>query len=261
MRTALLVFLSFLPLHAQWRVMPLPSSIETRAGALRIGPDFSVAITGYSEPRLLRAADRLTRRVGSLTGMTLAGSAGHAALTVRVQSASKPVQGIEEDESYRLTVGSAGAEIAAPNPLGAMHGLETFYQLITNGDDGWAAPGVAIDDHPRFAWRGLHIDVSRHFMPLDVIRRNLDGMAAVKLNVFHWHLSDDQGFRMESKLYPKLQGMGSDGLFYTQDEVRGIVEYARDRGIRVVPEFDIPGHATSWLVGYPELAAAPGRFS
>jgi len=260
MRTPILIFLSFLPLQGQWRAMPMPASIEPRDGTLRIGPDFSVAVTGYSEPRLLRAADRLTRRVGSLTGMTLAASLGNAKLTVRVQAASKAVQALDEDESYRLTVGIAGAEIAAPNPLGAMHGLETFYQLIANGDDGWAAPGVAIDDRPRFAWRGLHIDVSRHFIPLDVIRRNLDGMAAAKLNVFHWHLSDDQGFRMESKLYPKLQGMGSDGLFYTQDEVRGIVEYARDRGIRVVPEFDIPGHATSWLVGYPELAAAPGPF-
>ena len=102
--------------------------------------------------------------------------------------------------------------------------------------------------------------MARHFIPLDVIRRNLDGMAAVKLNVFHWHLSDDQGFRVESKRFPKLQGLGSDGLYYTQDEVRGIIEYARDRGIRVVPEFDIPGHATSWLVGYPELAASPGPF-
>jgi hexosaminidase len=262
MRTTLLIFLSFLPLQAQVqtiaRVMPMPASIVARDGALRIGPDFSVAVTGYSEPRLQRAADRLTRRVAALTGMTL--RTGRVSLSVRVQAAGKPVQALDEDESYQLTVGIAGAEIAAPNPLGAMHGLETFYQLIANGDDGWAVPGVAIDDRPRFAWRGLHIDVSRHFIPLDVIRRNLDGMAAVKLNVFHWHLSDDQGFRMESKLYPKLQGMGSDGLFYTQDEVRGIVEYARDRGIRVVPEFDIPGHATSWLVGYPELAAAPGPF-
>jgi hexosaminidase len=121
-------------------------------------------------------------------------------------------------------------------------------------------PTVTIDDHPRFPWRGLHIDVSRHFIPLDVIRRNLDSMAAVKLNVFHWHLSDDQGFRIESKRFPKLQEMGSDGLYYTQDEVREIIQYARDRGIRVVPEFDIPGHATSWLVGYPELAATPGPF-
>jgi hexosaminidase len=263
MRTAILVLLSVLPVQAQWRLMPVPSSIQSRDGALRIGPDFSVLVDGYTEPRLQRAVERLYSRVSGLTGIRLSANrplAGRVAVNVRVQAAGKPVQGLEEDESYRLTVSPQGAEIAAPNPLGAMHGLETFYQLIANTDEGWAAPAVAIEDHPRFAWRGLHIDVSRHFIPPDVIRRNLDGMAAVKLNVFHWHLSDDQGFRMESKLYPKLQEMGSDSLYYTQAQVHEIVEYARDRGIRVVPEFDIPGHATSWLVGYPELAAAPGPF-
>jgi hexosaminidase len=97
-------------------------------------------------------------------------------------------------------------------------------------------------------------------MPIPVILRNLDGMAAVKLNVFHWHLSDDQGFRVESKRFPKLQGLGSDGLFYTQEQVRQVIAYAHDRGIRVVPEFDVPGHTTSWVVGHPELASAPGPY-
>jgi hexosaminidase len=104
------------------------------------------------------------------------------------------------------------------------------------------------------------LDVARHWMPLEVVKRNLDAAAAVKLNVFHWHLSDDQGFRVESKRFPKLQQEGSDGLFYTQDEIRGVVEYARDRGIRVVPEFDMPGHTTAWLVGYPELGTNPGPY-
>ena len=105
------------------------------------------------------------------------------------------------------------------------------------------------------------MDVSRHWMPVAVVERNLDAMAAVKLNVFHWHLSDDQGFRVESKLYPKLQEMGSDGHYYTQDEMRQVVAYARDRGIRVVPEFDIPGHTLSWFPGYPELTNMPGPFT
>jgi hexosaminidase len=120
---------------------------------------------------------------------------------------------------------------------------------------------MSIDDSPRFPWRGLMIDVSRHFIPLDVLKRNLDGMAAVKLNVFHWHLSDNQGFRVESKKFPKLQEMGSDGLYYTQDEVRDLIAYARERGIRVVPEFDMPGHSTAWFVGYPELASGPGPYA
>lgn len=245
--------------QGQWNVMPMPASIHAGSGApLAIGQNFGVASEGVADPRVEHAAQRLTARIGLLTGISLPTSG--AALVVRIESAGNAVQSIDEDESYGLTVDAQGAEIRARNPLGAMHGLETFYQLITNDATGWVVPAVTIDDHPRFAWRGLHIDVSRHFIPLDVIRRNLDGMAAVKLNVFHWHLSDDQGFRIESKRFPKLQGLGSDGFYYTQDEVRGIIEYARDRGIRVVPEFDMPGHATSWLVGYPELAATAGPF-
>jgi hexosaminidase len=144
--------------------------------------------------------------------------------------------------------------------LGVMRGLETFLQLVQTTSDGFAVPAIAIQDQPRFPWRGLMIDVGRHFIPLDVLKRNLDGMAAVKLNVFHWHLSENQGFRVESKKFPKLQEMGSDGLYYKQDEVRDLIAYAHDRGIRVVPEFDMPGHSTAWFVGYPELASGPGPY-
>jgi hexosaminidase len=242
----------------EWNLMPMPSSITAGQGALKMASDFRIEIQGYREPRLETAVGRMTSRIAQLTGMPLV--PGTTALTVKVTGPSKPVQAIDEDESYRLTVTSTGATLTAANPLGAMHGLETFYQLIANTPNGWVATAATIDDHPRFAWRGFMLDVSRHFMPLDVVRRNLDGMAAVKLNVFHWHLSDDQGFRVESKVFPKLQELGSDGLFYTQDEIRGIVAYARDRGIRVVPEFDIPGHSTSWLVGYPQYGAAPGPY-
>ena len=98
---------------------------------------------------------------------------------------------------------------------------------------------------PRFRWRGLMIDCGRHFIPVDVIKRNLDGMAAVKLNVFHWHLGENTGFRIESRAFPKLTELSYDGFFYTQEQAREIVAYARDRGIRVVPEFDIPGHTSA----------------
>jgi hexosaminidase len=261
LRTAVVLLFAATALPAQWNVMPMPSSIQAGQGRLTIGQEFSAGPdTGSSaDPRLSRAIDRMSRRIAKLTGMTLH-EGSQKILLLQVQGGGQAVQSLDEDESYRLTVDSRQAVIAAANPLGAMHGMETFYQLIANAADGWGVPAVTIDDRPRFAWRGLMMDVSRHFMPLEVIRRNLDGMAAVKLNVFHWHLSDDQGFRMESKRFPKLQQQGSDGQFYTQDEVRGIVEYARDRGIRVVPEFDIPGHSTSWLVGYPELAAGPGPY-
>jgi hexosaminidase len=258
MHRALLAFLIAAPAFAEWHLMPMPSSIAAGTGALPITPAFRIELTGYKEPRLEAAATRITNRIAKLTGLPLAPSA--TALTVNVKAASKPIQSLDEDESYRLIVTSSGATLTAPNPLGALHGLETFYQLIENTATGWSAPAATIDDHPRYAWRGFMLDVSRHFIPLNIVRRNLDGMAAVKLNVFHWHLSDDQGFRVESKRFPKLHQLGSDGLYYTQDEIRGIVAYARDRGIRVVPEFDIPGHSTSWLVGYPEFAAAPGPY-
>jgi len=122
-------------------------------------------------------------------------------------------------------------------------------------------PALQIRDRPRFAWRGLLIDVSRHWMPMEVIMRELDGMTLVKLNVLHLHLTDDQGFRVESKRFPRLQESGSDGHYYTQEQIREIVAYAAARGIRVVPEFDMPGHTTSWLAGYPDLAAAPGPYA
>lgn len=252
-----------LSLHAI-NLMPMPAQVTLGQGSLPIDQTFRIVIDGYTEPRLVSAVQRASRILSRQTGMsptptTLAGSG--PTLTIYCDHSSEPIQKLGEDESYRLVVDSHGAFLAAQNPLGVLRGLETFLQLVDLGPQGFSAQAVTIEDHPRFPWRGLHLDVARHWMPADVIRRNLDGMAAVKLNVFHWHLTDDEGFRVESKLFPKLQGMGSDGLFYTQQQLRDIVAYARDRGIRVVPEFDIPGHATSWLVGYPEFAAAPGPYA
>jgi len=141
-----------------------------------------------------------------------------------------------------------------------MRGLETLLQLLDSDQSGYFFPGVIIEDAPRFTWRGLLIDVSRHFMPLEVIKRNLDGMAAVKLNVLHWHLVDDQGFRVECRTFPKLHQLASDGFYYTQQQIKEVIAYAAERGIRVVPEFDVPAHATAWCVAYPELASAPGPY-
>ncbi len=166
-----------------------------------------------------------------------------------------------EDESYTLDVSGAEARIQAATAEGAIHGLATFAQLIQPGPDGFQVAGVHIEDRPRFPWRGLMLDVCRHWMPVEVVKRNLDAMAAVKLNVLHWHLSEDQGFRVESKRFPRLHELGSNGDYYTQDQIRDIVAYARDRGIRVIPEFDVPGHSGAWFAGYPELASTPGPFA
>jgi len=245
-------------------LMPLPAQMQMGNGQLVIDTSFTVAITGNKEARLQRSVEIFLDHFRKQTGMTAIDmklvNSSNATLVIQTQSGSKSVQELGEDESYGLEITSAVAKLAAPTTLGAMRGLATFLQLVQTTSTGFAVPAVTINDHPRFAWRGLMIDVSRHFMPVDVLKRNLDGMAAVKLNVFHWHLSDNQGFRVESKKFPKLQELGSDGLYYTQDEVREVIAYARDRGIRVVPEFDMPGHSTAWFVGYPELASGPGPY-
>jgi hexosaminidase len=268
MRTLLLVVLCSVMTAAQTQpslnLMPMPANAQFVSGQLLIDPSFSIAITGRTEPRLQRASDiflsDLRRQTGMLPSDTHVTSPSKATLLIHVDSGSKEVQELGEDESYSLEVTSDVARLDAPTTLGAMRGLQTFLQLVNITADGFAVPAITIKDHPRFPWRGLMFDVSRHFMPLDVLRRNLDGMAAVKLNVIHLHLSDNQGFRVESKRFPKLQQMGSDGLYYTQEEIRDLIAYARDRGIRVVPEFDMPGHSTSWFAAYPELASAPGPY-
>jgi len=244
-------------------LMPLPSSVQAGTGALRIDSLFSVELTGYTEPRLDRAVERFRTQLSRETGISLSGKSSDrtkATLVIHTDHSSKPVQQLGEDESYELEVTNAGAKLTAPTPLGAMHGMQTLLQLVSISPDSFTIPAVSIKDNPRFIWRGLMIDASRHFIPIDVIKRNLDGMEVVKMNVFHWHLSENQGFRVESKKFPKLHEMGSDGLFYTQDEIRDVIAYARDRGIRVLPEFDLPGHSTAWFVGYPELASAPGPY-
>jgi len=243
--------------------MPLPANVQSGAGSLRVDSTFSVAFTGYAEPRLERAGERFLRQLARQTGLPLAlkpSKTAKATLVIQTDHASKEIQEVGEDESYILDVSTASGRLRATTPLGTMHGLQAFLQLVDVSPDGFAAPVVTIQDKPRFPWRGLMIDSARHFIPLDVIRRNLDGMEAVKMNVFHWHLSENQGFRVESRKFPKLQELGSDALYYTQEEIRDLIAYARDRGIRVVPEFDMPGHSTAWFVGHPELASGKGPY-
>lgn len=244
-------------------VMPQPAQLTVGQGWLAVAPGFTVSFDKTHDDRLEGAVDwalqKLKNQTGVLTQDAPAGSAG--ALVVSVDGPGQTIQGVDEDESYTLEVTQQGAHLHAATDVGAMRGLETLLQLVQSDGQGFGLPAISIQDAPRFKWRGLMVDVSRHFEPVGVIERTLDAMAAVKLNVFHWHLSDDQGFRIESLIYPKLAGMGSDGQYYTQEQAKEVVEYARGLGIRVVPEFDIPGHSTSWVVGYPDLASAPGPFS
>src|ERR1039458_4007980 len=214
-------------------LMPVPAKLQPAAGRLRIDRNFAfVQLNGYREPRLEAAAARLVEHVARKTGIPMAPGIGvhapAAPLVVYCDHSSAPAQSAQEDESYRLTVTPLGARLDAPNPLGVLRGMETFLQLVDLDAAGFGVPAVTIEDHPRFPWRGLMLDVARHWMPLADVKRTLDGMAAVKLNVFHWHLSENQGFRIESKRFPKLQEMASAPGPYRIERQWGIFDPAMD---------------------------------
>ena len=245
-------------------LMPVPANLSWKAGKFPLTKDFSVALTGQTDERLRSYAFRAMRRLENRSVIALSRDfstdVANAALVIEARSIGNAVPRLGDDESYALDITERQARLTAPTTVGAMRGLETFLQLLEADKDGFYFPAVSISDQPRFPWRGLLIDSGRHYQPVEVLKRNLDAMASVKLNVLHWHLTEDQGFRVESKKLPELHQMGSDGFFYTQDEIRDIIRYAADRGIRVMPEFDMPGHATSWLVSHPEIASGPGPY-
>jgi hexosaminidase len=254
-------------------VMPTPAEVRLGEGRLAITAALTVSVAGHSDSRLQLGIARALRRWEERTGFTFArtpageyatldaSGASTATLLIHCNDAGLAVPTLGENEAYSLEVTGTQATLRAETAVGVLRGLETLLQLLQADAHGWFVSAMSIRDQPRFAWRGLLIDPGRHWLPVDVIKRTLDGMALVKLNVLHFHLSEDQGFRVESRKYPKLHELGSDGDYYTQEQITDIVSYAAERGIRVVPEFDVPGHATSWLVGYPEIASAAGPYA
>lgn len=244
-------------------LMPQPAGLSVLTGDFAITPQLHVSLDGAPDPLLQRAAERMIFRLEQRTAIHFAepfADQREGVIQIRVadHSVQRPADGV--DESYTLDVQNGAVKLSAQTDFGAIHGMETVLQLLEPRSAGYFLPAVHISDAPRFPWRGLMLDPCRHFLPVGNVLRTLDAMAAVKLNVLHLHLTEDQGFRIESKRFPKLTELGSEGRFYTQDDVRQIVRYATDRGIRVVPEFDMPGHATSWLVGYPELGSKRGPY-
>ena len=244
--------------RAAIHMMPLPAHLKLEGGYFTLGPGFGYEFTHYREARLQRAADRFLNRLHKITGRTFDDT--NPVLEIDCRAGADKYPGVHENESYSLIVNHSKIHLRADSPYGILHGLQSILQLVDTTGNRVRIPQGVIHDHPRFAWRGLMLDACRHWMPLPVVLRNLDAMAALKMNVFHWHLSDYQAFRVESKTFPKLQEMGSGGHYYTQKQIKEVVNYAADRGIRVVPEFDLPGHSTSWLAGYPQLASAPGPY-
>ncbi|MFD7541757.1 beta-N-acetylhexosaminidase [Streptomyces sp. NPDC059819] len=269
-------------------LIPAPRTTRHGATPTRLTP----RTTLHTAPGTEALAPLLRGTIGAATGLALAegggGDQGHGGGDGG--DADRVVLRLEPGlpggpEAYRLstdrTLHNAAALIEGATPAGVFRGIQTLRQLlgpeafrrapIAAGQD-WALPGVTIEDSPRFGWRGLMLDVARHFMPKDGVLRYLDLIAAHKLNVFHFHLTDDQGWRIEIKRYPRLTEVGSwrsrtkwghrasplwdekpHGGYYTQDDIREIVAYAAERHIRVVPEIDLPGHSQAAIAAYPEL--------
>lgn len=246
-------------------LMPVPQKVEWQGGKFRLKSDFELSVGGTYNPRLKKGAERFLRDLDKKTGLFfqqgfLSQDDLGKSTVFEISSGEVGEVNISMKEDYLLEVTQNKITLNAPTDIGALRGLETLLQLVSTDAEGYFFPTVKIDDKPRFKWRGLMIDVSRHFMPIQTIKRNIDLMAAVKLNVFHWHLTDDQGFRIEVKAFPKLHELGADGDYYTHEELKEIVAYADERGIRVVPEVDVPGHATTFAVAYPEIASSPHQY-
>lgn len=242
-------------------LMPVPKEIAVKHGQLKLGKDFIVQIDSNAMARIAPAIDRFVRRLSDRTGTGFkyrVNASGKKMLSVSINESVALSNTM--DESYQVKIDHTGIMLSANTDIGALRGLQTIGQLLSTSYEGFYWPYLELNDSPRFPWRGLLIDVCRHWQPIDVILRNLDAMEVVKMNVLHLHLTDDQGFRIESKELPKLHEMGSNGNYYTQDDIKQIISYADARGIRVIPEFDMPGHTSSWFVGHPELASSSGSY-
>ncbi|OTA18324.1 beta-N-acetylhexosaminidase [Xenorhabdus vietnamensis] len=247
----------------QLPLMPWPQQVSVQPGRLyNIDRQLNIIITGDN---MQDAISRWRKRVEAQTGWILTSPEAtvSSAPTIRINIARKTasVPQPNSDESYQLVINPKGVTLKAATRFGAMRGMETLLQLLQNDAKGTYFPLVNINDNPRFSWRGVMLDSARHFLPVEAIKRQLDGMAAAKMNVFHWHLTDDQGWRFASEHYPKLQQLASDGQFYSKEQLKDVVAYASSLGIRVVPEIDLPGHASAIAVAYPELISARGTYA
>lgn len=236
-------------------LMPLPAKLKLNHGFLSLSHGLDVRYTDLKSELIEKSVNRFMMRTNKKAGQNLLKTGGAVLEISCILDARDDIQQLREDESYTLVVNKKLIALEAPSQYGIIRGLETLFQLIQENDAGLRIPLAEISDNPRFPWRGIMLDVCRHWMPKDVVLRTLDAMAVVKMNVFHWHLSEDQGFRVESKIFPKLHEIGSNGKYYTQNEIKEVIQYAAERGIRVVPEFDLPGHSKSWQIAYPELSS------
>jgi hexosaminidase len=245
--------------RAQFAIIPQPQQIAAGTGSFVL--DNRTTIAAPADKRAQEIADFLRDAIREQTGIALAADHAvthHAHIELRIDLA------IYGDEAYRLTVTPALVTIAASSDRGLFWGMQTLRQLLPQQRAASLnIPAVRIDDAPRYVYRGVMLDVARHFMPVAFVEKQIDLLSHYKINTFHWHLTDDQGWRIEIRKYPKLTEVGAwrteadgrrTGGFYTQQQIRDVVEYARQRNIMVIPEIEMPGHSSAAIAAYPQLS-------
>lgn len=196
-----------------------------------------------------------TRDCRTLYGVSLVSTPSTPTLlTLICTTPEEALPAFDDDARYDIRIDTSGIHVGAQTRCGIRYALQTLLQLGRAENEQLVFPHCQIKDRPRFKWRGLNLDVSRHFLPLSLVKRMVDGMSRVKLNVLHLGLSNNQGFRVESRSFPRLHKFASNGEYYTQDEMRELIAFAAARGVRVVPEFNMPGHSTCFTLAYQELA-------
>lgn len=245
---------------------PMPVIAELGKERFDLSEGFIFQQEGEDSARLGRACDRYSKLVGAKVVPPQGGqSAIIGTCTVRteeVMSEEKEAASLEElgvDEAYRIEVTTDGAcSIESKTIWGALHAMETFTQLLTREDDGVISNNYAplvVEDKPRYAHRGVLIDSARHFLPVNVVKSMIDTLPMSKFNILHWHIVDAQSFPVDTPSAPNMQRGSFGGQIYTMDDIKGIQNYAVDRGVRIVYEFDGPGHTAAWGKGYPEIMA------
>ena len=263
------------PAAADYDIVPAPREVAAAEGAPFVLKNGTPVNYPAGNEAMRRNAEFLAGYIGEQTGLRLipaeGGTAGGAVTLALRETGGNP-------EGYRIDVTAEGVTVTAPTPAGVFYGIQTLRKAVGVTEGRCALPAATIADEPRFAYRGMHLDVSRHFFTVDEVKRYIDMLALHNINRFHWHLTDDQGWRIEIRKYPRLTEVGSRrkqtvighnsgkydgkpyGGFYTQEEARDIVAYAAERYITVIPEIDLPGHMQAALAAYPELGCTGGPY-
>jgi len=280
---ALMATPALLPAQESITVIPRPAHVTVGKGAFHVGRSTGIRVLHTGRQIGEQLADYLEPAMGWRLPVHVGGTPSGSEL-VLIRDTSLTALG---PEGYRLTATTHRVTVRAPETAGLFYGIQTIRQLLPTDifrdapvdSTDWTMPAVTIEDQPRFRWRGAHLDVVRHFMPKEFVKKYIDLLALHKMNSFHWHLTDDQGWRIEIRKYPKLTAVGGwrsetmippyprnrsemrfdstpTGGFYTQDDIREIVAYAAERHINVVPEIEMPGHSVAAIAAYPELGMA-----